>query len=403
MTLNIKNVSKYFPDLTEILNALEESEKTIKADNERKVKEWERKEPQQRGRKPAALSPMVAKVASFMPENEHTFYNTVFQAKPGKDELLRQVNSVISTKGAIAFRVEVYKNSNTSESNLEMSPVEFQVDSELLKETASERQNMPPMARTSTIVVPVNNSLKGTELKEQMAKEFEEMRAYINSGVINKNADPMGVDSPWMLLLQEKNKYLIAESDFKHQFELAQLKHQAEIDRIKADFEKKEKELKDQIEAKQQEINDLNEELDEASEQLGSINDPKPATEVLTGLLAKAGEKILRNNPKILGAIGIDEETAKNMWNQIDGGKQIEHNGEAASEMVDITDFFAGFEGEHLNYLKATCEFVRQQDLGHLAKLCLFLNTISKDGYIVEDLLNKALKAVRPKEVVKAA
>jgi len=326
MRFNPKQLFKRFPELEEIANRLDESEKKTKEKNDaisKKPSEFTE------GMKPK-------RIPIYHPEhcvisdtyNEGRWDKTPYTPKPGKEAFLQDIAKAIEGRKAEGIRIKIYNGKLCKGEPVYKTDVYFIED--------------VPIEETKK-----SNAVSSEGLGDVMQK-FDQSLEKIN-------ANP-GSNSHYEIKLLRK--------DFEAQ--LKQKEHEAEIKELKHLHTQEIKELQDNIEELKEEVEYLEEDLDDKEGELSGLQNKEHKASfgevMLARVVTQAGENLLKNNPNLLKiGLGLTDEEIKEVWKNSGEQKKIESKGEDNSSFeTTATDEYAGLDEKQVQGIKDVVLFLKQ-------------------------------------------
>ncbi len=373
MNKTLEQIYQDFPELEEIAIRLEDSEKAANQKN-RERKSSGPKEPgefqmsSEQKKRSLSVNPEVSRISDFYKDKR--WHSTSFISKPGRKEFELNLMRVIETRNPDAIKVKVFPSSRELTCRLDQT---FWLNKDEFS-TEADKPQQNQTASLGAIETAIEN------LKTQFAE---------SSKVPNQNNE-LQVQIQIMQLNQAAA--------------LKEIKHEAEIERIKRDYEDKIKEYQHALDEKEAEIEDLEQELADVEESLDGIDDKieaakNPSWIDLAGKAVSKGlENLAKDNTKLVGDfLGMTEtELASYFKEKDEKAKQITTTANtttASYSTTETTDSFSHLSDDKRRYAESFLAMVEAMTIEDLKMLVTLVGkAVNEDGSLNNNTVSVLLK-----------
>jgi hypothetical protein len=369
----LEQIYSEFPELEEIAIRLEDSEKAASQKN-RERKSSSTKEngefqmSSETKKRSLSVNPEVSRISDFYKDKR--WHSTSFISKPGRKEFETNLMRVIETRNPDAIKVKVFPSSRELTCRLDQT---FWLNKD---EFSTDAEKQPS---------PQNNGLGAIETAiENLKKEFAE----------NSKAPNQGNDMQVQLQIMQLNQAAA----------LKDIKHEAEIERIKRDYEDKIKEYQQVLDEKDAEIEDLEQELADVEESLDGIDEKieaakNPSWIDLAGKAVSRGlENLAKDNTKLVGDfLGMTEaELTTYFKEKEDKAKQITTPAStttASYSTTETTDNFAHLSDDKRRYAESFLAMIEVMSIEDLKMLVTLVSkAVNEDGSLNHNTVSVLLQ-----------
>lgn len=287
--------------------------------------------------------------------------------KPGRDEFLKSLVSVIETRNPKGLKVQIFGGKRITS-----NPEEF-----LCYLSTSDVETKEMEAKAG------DDSLKGAESK--VGNEIITLQNQIAELKKHSTLTP---------------ELLQANFEMK----ITKIQHDNEIEKLIRDYEtkldKKDQQiydLQDEIEDLQAQLAEQDSELSGAAELINQKQKPPAVQVLLASAIESAAVNLIKNRPKILTDVfGLKQEQIAEIF--AEENKQLPVGEKQPSPEASVSfgeDEYKGFEKEHAEAIKNIHAFAKQLTLEQFKKLyTMFLFCCTDKGELHEDHSNKLIALI---------
>lgn len=349
-----------FPELKIIIDQLDESVTDCNAANENYE---ENKRNGSAKPSDTRLNPDEAQLTRTYSEAERDWTDSRFKRGPGGQKLLEYILSCAKIQKPDAFEVCTWKGLRKSDGR----KTKFWInDSAKTTKAEDDDEENDDLGSDNTATGNKKSDSK-KEMNQKIFKKFEdiEKRLEENGGKLTDN--------------QELRK------------EMAEMKHQMQIDALKAAHDLEISDLEWQLEEKDNTILDLNESLSQYQAELGSANTElekkreSPAfVQILGDVAAKGLVGFLKSYPVVTEHMtGLNAENQKKMWIEAEKQLNLESTQNSSGTETSFSESngsgidFTGVSKEQQDGILILIEFMKAVDWTSFQKIYFFFNMIT--------------------------
>lgn len=375
----IEQIYTDFPELEEIAMRLDDSEKEAIAKN--KERRSNKNEPadfqmsSDKKKRTLSVNAEVSRISDFYKDKR--WNATSYISKPGRKEFEAQLMRVVETRNPDAIKVKVFPSNRELTCRLEKT---VWLNKEEFTDTADKQE-------TST-----NRSLGAVETAiEQLKKDFAENNKQGANNTIDFNTQMQIIN-------------------LQHAQNLKDIQHAQEIEKLKRDHDDKIRQYQQELDNRDNTIEELEEELADVEDSLNGIEDKIEAAknpnyvDIAAKVVSKGIENLAKDNKKLIGDfLGMSESDLDGYFkDKEEKSKQIATpNTSTASYSTEAStiDSFSHLDTEKRQFAESLTAMVSTMSIENLRVIVTIIQlSTNEDGTlnnIAEELLKKAYELNR--------